>query len=126
MGAHGFVVRGCEDGNHVVGTDGPVCLLELQPVLLGEIGTAVGPLYGLPDVPNALVGPVHQNHVGGHLLSSLPARDARRESTLSTLPMMPTSETLCIHLILTSTVAASACADAGSVGCRPGGHADQR
>src|SRR5215208_1768931 len=115
MGAHGFVVRGCVDGDHVVGSDGPVCLLEVQPVLLGEMGTAVGPLYGLPDVPYALLGPVHKDHVCGHLPSSFPAPDPRRESTLSTLPMMPANETLCIRLILTSTVATSTGADAGSV-----------
>src|SRR3712207_7502606 len=40
VGAHGFVVGGCEDGYHVVGPDGPVGLLELQPMLLGEIGAA--------------------------------------------------------------------------------------
>src|SRR3712207_9209135 len=75
VGAHGFVVGGCEDGYHVVGPDGPVGLLELQPMLLGEIGAAVGPLDGLLDVPYALLGPVDQDHVGGHMASTFPPLD---------------------------------------------------
>src|ERR671913_371454 len=71
VGAQGFVVRCLEDGDHVVGTDGPVGLLQLQPVLRGELAAAVGTLEGLLDVSDTLLGPVHQDHIAGHTSSSL-------------------------------------------------------
>jgi hypothetical protein len=70
VGAHGFVVRCLEGGDHVVGSDGPVSLLQLQPVLLGELAAVVGAPDGLLDVPYALVGSVEQDHVGRHTISS--------------------------------------------------------
>jgi len=79
VGAHGFVVGCLEDGDHIVGTDGPVGLVQLQPVLVGELTAAVGTLEGLLDVPYALLGPVHQDHVAGHMPSSfLPPRKPGR------------------------------------------------
>src|ERR671913_2421845 len=73
VGAQGFVVRCLEDGDHVVGSYRPVGLLQLQPMLLGNLTAVVGTLGGVLDVPYALVGPIHQNHVTGHVPSaSLP------------------------------------------------------
>src|SRR5215218_5617642 len=66
MGADGLVVRCLEDNYHVVGTDGPVGLLQLHPVLVGHIGTTVGSGDGIPYVFDALVGVVHQTDVSGH------------------------------------------------------------
>src|ERR687898_3541381 len=70
VGAHGFVVRRLEDGDHVVGSHGPIGLLQLQPVFLGDLAAVVGPLGGLLDVPYALVRKVDQDHVGGHTIPS--------------------------------------------------------
>src|SRR5215207_10470099 len=50
MGAQGLVVRGLENGNHVVRPHRPVGLLELGPMLLREPGALVGPLHGFLDV----------------------------------------------------------------------------
>ena len=44
VGAKGFVVRRLENGDHVVGTDGLVRLLQLQPMLLGYLASTVGTL----------------------------------------------------------------------------------
>jgi hypothetical protein len=54
MGADSLVVRCLEDNYHVVGTDGPVGLLQLHPVLVGNIGTTVGSGDGIPYVFDAL------------------------------------------------------------------------
>src|SRR5215216_2656703 len=70
VGAHGFVVWCLEDGDHVVGSDGPVGLLQLHPMFLGDLAAMVVPLGGLLDVPYALVGPVDQGHVGRHTIPS--------------------------------------------------------
>jgi hypothetical protein len=70
VGAHGFVVWCLEDGDHVIGSDSPIGLLQLHPMLLGDLAAVVGPLGGLLDVPYALVGPVEQDHVGRHTISS--------------------------------------------------------
>src|SRR5215204_5512731 len=70
VGAHGFVVRCLEDGDHVVGSHGPIGLLQLQPVFVSELAAMVKALGGLLDVPYALVGPVDQDHVGSHTVSS--------------------------------------------------------
>jgi len=61
-------------------------------MLLGELGTTVGPLDGLLDAPYALVDPVHQDYVGGHtnlfLLFLLALRASWLEA-LSSNAMMP-------------------------------------
>src|SRR5215218_3433982 len=86
VGAKGFVVRRLEDGDHVVGTDGPVRLLQRQPMLLGYLAAAVGTLEGLLDVSDTLLGPVHQDHIAGHLSSSLSPEEPGGSPTS---PIMP-------------------------------------
>src|SRR5215212_4074162 len=66
MGANSFVVRCLEDNYHVVGTYRPVGLLQLHPVLLGNLGTTVGSGDGIRYVFDALVGVVHQTDISGH------------------------------------------------------------
>src|SRR5215211_719577 len=63
-------VRCLEDGDHVVGSHGPIGLLQLQPVFLGDLAAVVGPLGGLLDVSYSLVRKVDQDHVGGHTIPS--------------------------------------------------------
>src|SRR5918993_4400992 len=67
VGAQGFVVRCLEDGDHVVGSYCPISLLQLQAMFLGDLTAVVGTLLGLLDVPYALVGPVYEDHVAGHM-----------------------------------------------------------
>src|SRR5918997_4643259 len=73
MGADSFVIRCLEDDYHVVGSDGPVGLLQLHPVFVGNIGTTVGSGDGVRYVFDALVGVVHQTDVSGHRACSFPS-----------------------------------------------------
>jgi hypothetical protein len=41
VGAHGFLVRCLEDGDHVVGSHGPIGLLQLQPVFEARVSVAL-------------------------------------------------------------------------------------
>src|SRR5215210_8550979 len=70
MGAHGFVVGRRKDGDLIIRSDGPVGLFDFHPVLLCDFGTRIGSLDGLFDAPYAMVSPVDQNHVCGHVVSS--------------------------------------------------------
>src|SRR5215218_10903115 len=90
MGADSFVVRCLEDNYHVVGTDGPVGLLQLHPVFLGNLGTTVGSGDGIRYVFDALVGVVDQTDISGHRACApfllfaqntmVPSNEARRTS----------------------------------------------
>src|SRR5215213_5585845 len=73
MGADSFVVRCLEDNYHVVGTYRPVGLLQLHPVLLGNLGTTVGSGDSITYVFDALVGVVHQTDISGHTACSFPS-----------------------------------------------------
>jgi hypothetical protein len=44
-------------------------------MLLGDLAAVVGALDGVLDVLYALVGLIHQDHVTGHVPSSLPPED---------------------------------------------------
>src|SRR5215218_784340 len=89
MGADSFVVRCLKDNYHVVGTDGPVGLLQLHPVLLGHIGTTVGSGDGIPYVFDALVGVVHQTDISGHRASSFPSVSTKHQWCLQMKPDAP-------------------------------------
>src|SRR5215212_8397155 len=90
MGADSFVVRCLKDNYHVVGTDGPVGLLQLHPVFLGNLGTTVGSGDGIRYVFDALVGVVDQTDISGHRACApfllfaqntmVPSNEARRTS----------------------------------------------
>src|SRR5215212_2139048 len=88
MGGDGLVVRCLEDNYHVVGTDGPVGLLQLHPVLLGNLGTAVGSGDSIRYVFDALVGVVDQTDISGHRACSFP-------SVSTETPMVPSNAASC-------------------------------
>src|SRR5215217_1719597 len=92
VGAQGFVVWCLEDGDHVVGSYRPVSLLQRQPMLLGDLTAVVGALGGVLDIPYALVGPIHEDNVTGHVSSSSLPPEKHTVLTLPASTIMPVDE----------------------------------
>ena len=67
-----LIVGGFDYCDQVVGADGPIDLLDCRSILLGECVGLFASVHGIPCSSHPLVGPVHQDDVGGHPCLLLP------------------------------------------------------